>query len=250
MTWGFELKPVSHRLWPLLAATLILAGCQASLNSELPAGPAAYEVIRDPLEVTPTAYLLRPGDKLAINIFQEADLSQRELQIDESGRISLPLIGEIEAAGLSPGQLSRSIEEAYGRNYLRNPQASVVILQASKRTVAVEGQVVRPGVYEVQPGYTLLAALALASSPSLDAKLDEVLVFRTVDGQRLGGRFDAVEIRSGRMPDPQVLPGDVVVVGFSSLRGIYRDILQAAPLIGGFAAIANASNNNNNNNSN
>ena len=70
-----------------------------------------------------------------------------------------------------------------------------------------------------------------------DAKLDEVLVFRTVNGERLGGRFDLTEIRSGRMPDPLIFPGDVVVVGFSSLRGIYRDILQVTPLIGTFASV-------------
>ncbi len=221
----------------VLVAALALAGCQPSLNSELPAGPSAYEAIRDPVDVAPTAYYLRPGDKLAINIFQEQDLSQRELQVDEAGMISLPLIGDVQAAGLSPGQLSRTIETAYGRGFLRNPQANVVILQTSKRTVSVEGSVVRPGVYEIQPGYTLLSAMALASSPAPDAKLDEVLVFRTVNGERLGGRFDLIEIRSGRMPDPLILPGDVVVVGFSSLRGIYRDILQITPLIGTFATV-------------
>jgi polysaccharide biosynthesis/export protein len=220
-----------------LFVALALAGCQPSLNSELPAGPAAYETIRDADDARPTAYYLRPGDKLAVNIFQEQDLSQRELQIDEMGMISLPLIGDLQAAGLSTGQLSRAIETAYGRAYLRDPQANVVILQASKRTVSVEGSVVRPGVYEIQPGYTLLSAMALASSPSPDAKLDEVLVFRTVDGERLGGRFDLTEIRAGRMPDPLIIPGDVVVVGFSSLRGIYRDILQVTPLLGTFATV-------------
>jgi polysaccharide biosynthesis/export protein len=233
---GFVDVKCRGRLGGLFVA-LALAGCQPSLNSELPAGASAYDVIRDPGGVTPTAYYLRPGDKLAINIFQEQDLSQRELQVDEAGTISLPLIGDIQAAGFSPGQLSRAIEAAYGRNYLRDPQANVVLLQTSKRTVSVEGSVVRPGVYEIQPGYTLLSAMALASSPSPDAKLDEVLVFRTVEGERLGGRFDLTEIRSGRMPDPLILPGDVVVVGFSSLRGIYRDILQLTPLVGTFATV-------------
>lgn len=232
------MKSVLRRLCLVLLGALAVTGCQPSLNSELPRGPAAYDVIRNPVDAVPVAYMLQPGDKLAINIFQEADLSQRELQIDEAGTISLPLIGDIQAAGRSPGQLSRAIEAAYGQNYLRNPQANVVLLQSIKRTVSVEGQVMRPGVYEIQPGYTLLSALALASSPSPDAKLDEVLVFRTVNGERLGGRFDAVEIRAGRMPDPLILPGDVVVVGFSSLRGIYRDFLQIAPLIGTFASLA------------
>ena len=200
----------------------------------------------DPVDVTPTAYLLQPGDKLSVNIFQEEDLSVRELQVDEAGMITLPLVGDLQASGQSPGQLSRAIELAYGRNYLRNPQASVVLLESIKRTVSVEGQVREPGVYEIQPGYTLLSALALAKSPAPDAKLNEVLIFRTVDGERMGGRFDVVAIRAGRMPDPLILPNDVVVVGFSSVRGLYRDILQAAPILGAFATLRAYSSNNTN----
>ena len=248
MMWGIELGVMARRWCAIAVCAVALAGCQPSLNSELPRGPAAYEVIRDPAEVTPSAYMLRPGDKLSVNIFQEEDLSVRELQVDEAGMVSLPLIGDVHAAGRSPGQLSRDIEQAYARSYLRNPQANVVVLEASKRTVSVEGQVMRPGVYEIEPGHTLLSALALASSPAPDAKLNEVLVFRTLNGERLGGRFDVVEIRAGRMPDPQILPGDVVVVGFSSVRGIYRDILQAAPILGAFATLRAYSSNNNNTN--
>ena len=171
----------------------------------------------------------------------------RELQVDQAGMITLPLVGDMQAAGQSPGQLSRAIETAYGNRYLRNPQANVVLLEAIKRTVSIEGQVKEPGVYEVQPGYTLLSALALASSPLPDAKLDEILVFRTVNGERLGGRRGSRSRRTGRMHDPLILPGDVVVVGFSSVRGIYRDILQAAPIIGAFATLRAYSSNNNTN---
>jgi polysaccharide export outer membrane protein len=245
MTWGFALNFVSRRIGIVLAAAIALAGCQPSLNSQLPRGPAAYEVIRDPVDVTPAAYLLRPGDKLAINIFQEEDLSQEELQIDEAGTISLPLIGDMKAAGLSPGELSRTIEAAYGRNYLRDPQANVVLLEARERTVSVEGEVKEAGVYKVQPGYTLLSALALAGSPNERAKLDEVLIFRTVNGQRLGGRFDVTEVRAGRMPDPLIVPGDVVVVGFSRARSLYRDVLLIMPsVLGTFVNLTNNYDNN------
>ena len=246
MMWGIDLGVLARRCCAAAVCAVALAGCQPSLNSELPRGPAAYEVIRDPAEVTPSAYMLRPGDKLSVNIFQEEDLSVRELQVDEAGMITLPLVGDLQASGQSPGQLSRAIELAYGRNYLRNPQASVVLLESIKRTVSVEGQVREPGVYEIQPGYTLLSALALAKSPAPDAKLNEVLIFRTVDGERMGGRFDVVAIRAGRMPDPLILPNDVVVVGFSSVRGLYRDILQAAPILGAFATLRAYSSNNTN----
>ena len=245
MRWGIGVKNAS-RLGALGIAALALTGCQPSLNSTLPSGPAAYEVIRDPVDVTPVAYLLRPGDKLAINIFQEEDLSQPELQIDEAGTISLPLIGDMQAAGLSPGQLSRAIVTAYGRDFLRNPQANVVLLEARERTVSVEGEVKNAGVYKVQPGYTLLSALALAGSPNERAKLDEVLIFRTMNGERMGARFDVTEVRAGRLPDPLIVPGDVVVVGFSRARSLYRDALQVLPSVLGAFVTLTAYNNNNN----
>ena len=237
MIWGMSVKSGQRRLCAVVIVGLAAAGCQPSLSSGLPRGPAAYDAIDAAAATTPVTYALRPGDRLAVNLFQEDDLSLSELQIDEAGMISLPLIGEIPAAGLSASELSRQIEVAYGARHLRDPQATVVLLSARPRTVSVEGQVVRPGVYPIEPGYTLLSAMALAASPSADAKLDEVLVFRTLEGQRLGGRFDLTEIRSGRMPDPQLLPGDVVVVGFSAVRGMYRDFLQLAPIIGSFAVL-------------
>ena len=62
------------------------------------------------------------------------------------------------------------------------------------------------------------------------AKLDEILVFRTIDGRRMGARFDLNDIRSGRAEDPQIIGGDTVVVGYSSAKGIWQDFLASAPL--------------------
>ena len=147
----------------------------------------------------------------------------------------MPLIGEIHAAGLSSAQLAANVEDAYRKSYLRNPHVNIVLAKGAPRVVAVEGQVKDPGVFEVQQGYTLLNALAMAGSPLETAKLDEVLMFREKDGQRVGGRFDLNDIRAGRSPDPIVLPGDIIVVGYSRVRGGYLDFLKTAPIIGAFA---------------
>ena len=218
----------------MVAALAVIAGaCQPTLDPVVPAGDAAYAAIAAPAAPS-GAYPLGPGDVVSISVFQEPDLSQENARIDPAGNIALPLIGTIAAAGLDPQELAIRIEAAYGARYLRNPRVSVRLDEAARRTLAVEGEVELPGVFEVQPGYTLLTALALARSPTNTAELDEVVIFRTVDGQRTGGLFDVTAIRSGKAPDPQVLPGDVVVVGFSALRGGYRDILQAAPLFNVF----------------
>jgi polysaccharide biosynthesis/export protein len=229
------------RVCAVVAAAWAVGACQPTLKSNLPAGPAAYEAIDPGLTTAANGpYLLARGDKIAVNIYQEEELSQRDVLIDAAGRISLPLIGELQAEGLSSGELARQIEAAYGRSYLRNPEANVLLLEARPRTVSVEGQVRNAGVYRIEPGQTLLTALALAGSPTETAKLDEVLVFRMLGGQRFGGRFDVTEVRAGRMPDPQLMPGDVVVIGYDRARGIYRDVLQVMPgVMGAFVALTN-----------
>ena len=217
-----------------LASFALLAACQPQLGSSLPTGQSAYAAIEVPDAALAGAYLLRAGDVVTINVFQEPDLTQEEIVIDAAGNLFLPLIGQVRADGLTQAELSQNIEQAYAQSYLRNPRVAVVVKEALSSTVAVEGEVEEPGVYPIQPGASLITALALASSPTRTAKLDEVLVFRTVNGQRMGARFDITEIRSGRAPDPQIQPGDIVVVGFSAVRGVYRDILEAAPLFNVF----------------
>jgi polysaccharide export outer membrane protein len=220
----------------LLVSTCIVAGCRPELHSDLPTGPAAYQTVAVSEQDTVNALiLLQPGDQIGVNVFGEENLSTAEAVIDQAGKVSLPLIGEVQAAGLSSGQLSKAIERDLGAQFLRDPHVNVVLVKSSPRVVSVEGEVKNPGVFEVQQGYTLLSALALSGSPIETAKLDEVLIFRQRDGQRLGGRFDVNAIRAGRSPDPTILPGDVIVVGYSQVRGVYLDFLKTAPIIGALA---------------
>jgi polysaccharide biosynthesis/export protein len=220
--------------WLMLAlAGVALAGCQRTLQSEgLPSGQAAYEVAPSAdLAAKPQAYRIGPGDTISVSVFQEPDLSNDKLQVDDVGRVQLPLAGDILAAGLTAPELSVVISERLGRDYLRYPKVVVSVVTSREQTVAVEGEVKMPGVYKISPSDTLLSAIARAQSPTNVARLDEVIVFRTVNGRRMGARFDLRQIRAGQAADPQILGGDVIVVGYSSLKGVYRDILQAAPLL-------------------
>ena len=107
----------------------------------------------------------------------------------------------------------------------------MAVTSAIPRSVTVEGQVGAPGVFALGRNDTLLSSLARAGSPTQLAKLNEVMVFRTVNGQRMGAVFDIGKIRVGAAPDPQIVDGDVVVVGYSALRGAFRDFLSVTPLI-------------------
>ena len=219
-----------HRLAGVLPLAA-LASCQPQLHPDLPTGGAAYNTLQPSAAAAQDSpYLLHAGDIVSINVFQEPDLSLEDVVIDGSGNLYLPLVGQVHAGGLTQAEVSQQIERAYSNGYLRTPKVAVVVKQSLSNTVSVEGEVEQPGVYPIQSGGTLLTAMALAHSPTRTAKLDEVLVFRTINGERTGARFDLTAIRSGKAPDPQILPGDVVVVGFSAVRGVYRDILEAAPL--------------------
>ena len=217
-------------------ACVVLGGCQPTLHSQLPQGASAYDAVAVADDAQAKLYsLLQPGDTISVRVYREEELSLDKLIIDDAGNVALPLIGEVPAAGRSAAQLGAEVESAYAARFLRDPHVTISLVDATPRTVSVEGQVFKPGVYEMRPGQTLLAAMALAGSPNDTARMDEVLVFRTIEGQRMGARFDLTEIRAGRMPDPVIMPNDVVVVGFSSLRGAYQDFLKTAPIIGAFS---------------
>ena len=142
----------------------------------------------------------------------------------------------------APGELTQLTVQATGvssgewPSYYWTVQAGSLIVDEglSVGWVAPED----PGVYDIAGPTTLLGALARAKSPTQVAALDEIVVFRTVNGQRMGARFDLRRIRNGLDPDPQILGGDVVVVGFDSLKGAFRDVLQAAPFFNVFAVLA------------
>lgn len=221
---------------PSLVATL-LGGCQTTRPTQLPQGAAAYQVMpaADPA-AAPVARTLRAGDTISVNVYREPDLTLDKAVIDELGKVQLPLLGEVAAAGLTPADLSRAIASRLGARYLRDPRVTVTLVATEASTVTVEGQVVAPGVYEIARNETLLTTIARAKSPTRTARDNEIVVFRTIDGQRSGAVFDLDLIRTGRAPDPQILQGDVVVVGFSQVKGAFRDFLTAAPLLNVFTA--------------
>ncbi|RVQ67597.1 polysaccharide export protein [Croceicoccus ponticola] len=220
----------------LLVAGMALAACQKTVESRLPSGADAYTAISVAPEVArPATYVLRPGDRLNLDVFREEAFSAEKLLIDSTGNVTLPVLGTIHAEGKTSDALAADIRARLASSYLRDPRVSVMVETPALATVSVEGEVEQPGVYEIAPGYTLLTALALARSPTDNAKMDEVLIMRTVDGRRMGGRFDAAEIRAGASPDPQILPGDVVVVGYSRTRGVFQDFLKTVPLLNVFA---------------
>lgn len=215
------------------AAAAVLAGCQgAPRPTQLPQGPSAYQVVPPPApDADVAARTLVAGDTISVAVYREPDLGGDKLVLDERGMVQLPLLGEVVAAGRTPAQFARAVSERLGERYLREPRVTVALVSPIQQNVTVEGQVIAPGVFAIGRNETLLTTLARAKSPAPTARLDEVVVFRTINGQRAGAVFDLGQIRAGRAPDPQVVDGDVIVVGYSQIKGAFRDFLAASPLL-------------------
>jgi polysaccharide export outer membrane protein len=97
--------------------------------------------------------------------------------------------------------------------------------------VTVEGAVNKPGIFPLQGPTTLLQAMALAQGPTQTAKLKEVIVFRRKEDGVYAAQFDLEAIRTGNAPNPEILGSDVVVVGNSFAKQLFRDLLQLSPVL-------------------
>lgn len=193
--------------------------------SELPA-PGRSDIISED-----RPYLIGPFDKLLIDVFGIEELSKKEVQTDASGRISFPLAGIVEAAGRTPAEVEKILEQRLASAYVRDPQVTVNLKETVSQVVTVDGQVKEPGLYPVIGKMTLMRAVATAKGAAEFAKLEDVVIFRTVKGQKLAALYNLKAIRRGTYEDPEVFANDVVVVGDSSARRLFKDALQVLPAV-------------------
>ena len=180
-------------------------------------------------EVQP--YLVGPFDRLTIDVFGIEGLAAREIQVDASGRISFPLAGVIEVTGQTPGEIESLITQRLRAAYVRDPQVTVNLKETVSQVVTVEGQVKKPGLYPVLGKMTLLRAIAKAEGTDEFSRLNDVVVFRTSQGLRLAALYDISAIRRGVYADPQIYANDVIVVGESRARRLFKDVLAALPAL-------------------
>jgi polysaccharide biosynthesis/export protein len=216
-----------------LAVTVLITGCAESRGGTIPYDrPLAAP---DPTSIAPleSDYKISPMDKLTIKVFKSDDLTG-DYDVDLTGKISMPLIGEMVAANLTTAELDQKISEKLGEKYLEHPDVSVGIKSSTARAVTVDGAVTQAGSYPVTGPMTLIQAVALARGTREDSNPRRVAVFRTVGGQRQAAAFDLTDIRRGQAPDPRIYPGDIVVVDGSSIKEIQKQIFQTVPLLGMF----------------
>jgi polysaccharide export outer membrane protein len=188
-------RGMSRALLAVILAVILVAltGC-ASPSHRLPALPAL------PGDQAGGAYLLGAGDSLRITVFGEPDLSGT-FKISDNGALVMPLVGQVQAQGLSLPELQKRLATQLNAKAVKSPDVTLQIEQY--RPFFILGEVKNPGSYPYVPDMTVLSAVAIAGGFTFRASQDEVSVTRKRNGA-------AVESRAKR--EARVLPGDVVYV--------------------------------------
>lgn len=219
-----------------LPAVVFLAACADTRGGPIPYDRPFAAPDAPSMATLATDYKIAPMDKLAIKVFKADDISG-DYDVDLAGHISLPLIGEVEAANMTTAELDQRLTQKLGEKYLEHPDVSVSIKQSAGRLITVDGAVNGAGSYPVLGSMTLMQAVALARGATQDANLRRVAIFRTINGKRQAAAFDLTSIRRGEAQDPPVYPGDIVVVDGSHIKAVERQILQSVPLLAIFGPL-------------
>jgi polysaccharide export outer membrane protein len=177
------------RFLPAFALAGFLAGCAPGAN--LAALP----------DYTPGAYKLGGGDQLRIITFGNDQLTG-QVRVDDQGTIAMPLIGNVQASGLTPSELAGQLSDTLKQQkFLKDPSVSVEVL--AYRPIFVLGEVSKPGQYAYQPGMTVLTAVAVAGGYTYRAFQDYASDIRTSNGHAEEGRVK---------PQSFLAPGDVIKI--------------------------------------
>lgn len=224
-------------LIPVICVALATAGCgspepiQSSGDLTVVAGSSLLPPPdRGDLTAADRPALIGPLDTIEVDVFGIPEL-RREMQVDASGRIAMPLAGTVDARGKTAEELASTIEAALRERYVRDPQVTVNIKSSVSQVVTIDGQVVEPGLYPVTNQMTLMRVVASAKGFSEFARQEDVVILRTVGNQRMAGLYNVAAIRRGAYDDPPIFANDVVIVGDSPQRRMFRDLVAVSPLL-------------------
>ena len=211
-----------------LALVLPASAASADIEAAMPAATAsATAPADDPLALVVEDYRIGPSDLLEISVFQVPELS-RTVRVNARGALTLPLIGQIQAGGLTGQQLEALLAQKLKETYLQDPQVSVFIKEFISQRVTVGGNVNKVGVFPISGKTTLMQAIAMAGGLDRLANENDIKVFRNKrDGSREVLTYDLVPIRNGEVEDPQLHTSDVIQVGKSGGRAAFKDITEA-----------------------
>lgn len=194
----------------LVGLALMAAGAWGQEKEKDKKGAA--ETISPSATVDPN-FVIGAEDVLAINVWKEPELS-RTVPVRPDGMISLPLVNDVKASGLTPMQLSVSITEKL-RKFMTEPQVTVIVQTINSRKIHLVGEVNRAGTFPMLPDMTVLQALSGAGGFTQYANTKKIYVLRqTENGQQVKIPFNYKEVIQGKKPEQNIIlkSGDTIVV--------------------------------------
>jgi len=193
---------------------LIATGCAYSQDAQKtpPASGTTAKPAPEAKSASGEEYRIGPQDLVRIDVWKEPDIS-RTIPVRPDGKISLPLMNDVQAAGLTAMELAGSIREGLSK-YITSPQVTVTVTEINSRRVYVTGEVMRPGAQPLLPNMTALQALTSAGGFTQFAKTKSIYILRIEDGKQVKHPFNYKAVLDGKHPEDniQLQPGDVIVV--------------------------------------
>lgn len=157
-----------------------------------------------------SSFQLQPGNRFEVIVYREEDLSG-VYEIDPSGKLTFPLIGEIQAAGLNIESFRQQLISSL-KKYLVNPQVSISRSEGTIKSISVLGHVVRPGTYDFIPGSTLMRLISTAEGFAESANKKKIKIVRIINGEKEVIIVNSVDIINGKQDDMKIEPGDIIYV--------------------------------------
>jgi polysaccharide biosynthesis/export protein len=157
-------------------------------------------------------YVIGGQDVLDISVWKETELT-RTVPVRPDGKISLPLLNDVQAAGLTPTQLAAQITESL-KKFVTNPQVTVIVAQINSQRIYILGEVARAGAYPLLPNMTILQGLSSAGGFTLYANTKKIYMFRTENGKQVKYPFNYKDVINGKATEENVVlkAGDTIVV--------------------------------------
>lgn len=199
-----------HTLALVLAAAASLAAQQKPAPNGAATPPAGVTI---PAGIVPPAdYVIGPDDVLAVVFWREKDMSS-DVTVRPDGKITLPLLNDVQASGLTPDQLRDAVSKAAAQ-YIEVPAVTIVVKTINSRKVFITGQVGKQGSFPLLGPTTVLQMLATAGGVHEFADTKNIMVLRTENGRQTAFRFNYNDVRKGRnlRQNIELKPGDTIIV--------------------------------------
>jgi polysaccharide biosynthesis/export protein len=180
-------------------------------NSDSAISASTTQTAHKPATQDPS-YVIGPQDVLDIDVWKEKELT-RTVPVRPDGKISLPLLNDVQAGGLTPTQLADQLTERL-KKYITDPQVTVIVTQINSQRVYLLGEVTRPGAYPLLPGMNVLQAISSAGGFTIFANTKNVYVLRRENGKQEKFPFNYKDVIDGKRPGENIVlrAGDQIVV--------------------------------------